>query len=385
MKKILFLAIVACVSDFAFANKASDDAAKCEAGEGKICREIAADKFIARDFAAGKRYLEMGCDKNDRLSCAYLGEIYYFAEFRVEQNQDKGKQLLDRACELGSVSRCDFAVLESAPPKAQDLQVFEPTADLRIHAKTYRNDLTYKKTKKRKVFYDENGKYSEKEVEGGFYREYLGKTADGNLIAQDFYQDNDAPLTPIGTVLSLKNIPQYLQDRKVKLPILSGNNLDTIINFYPNGRIKFFRQEKFIKLADKQVKEEDRNYKQYFFYPNGKIASQTERENNQIRAVSFYKESGNIASFSDTYIGQYSDNKTENEVIPYSYTYAVDGIPIYAKINQKMHFFDKKGNNASGMRVLKFDASGDYAICKETLSNLYKEVKKSLQINVEFE
>ena len=84
MKKILFLTITACFSPFVFANKATDDAAKCDAGEGKICREIAGEKLIARDFPAAKRYLELGCEHKDRLSCAYLGEMYYFGEFRVE-------------------------------------------------------------------------------------------------------------------------------------------------------------------------------------------------------------------------------------------------------------------------------------------------------------
>lgn len=45
------------------------------------------------------------------------------------------------------------------------------------------------------LYYDTQGQFSPTTQQNGYYRQILGKTADGRLVAQDFYQANQKPQT----------------------------------------------------------------------------------------------------------------------------------------------------------------------------------------------
>lgn len=73
----------------------------------------------------------------------------------------------------------------------------EPVADNLLHAdKNLPQALQYQaQTDLPVIHYDAQGNGVDAAVAGGFYRKFLGKTAEGQHVVQDFYQDNDQPQT----------------------------------------------------------------------------------------------------------------------------------------------------------------------------------------------
>lgn len=79
---------------------------------------------------------------------------------------------------------------------------FEVLADYKnlVNAKAddsiIKNFISYQAVNKKEIYYfDKEWKLSKTEVKDGFYREVLGKTEQGNLVVQDFYQKNKSPHT----------------------------------------------------------------------------------------------------------------------------------------------------------------------------------------------
>ncbi|SSY70171.1 Uncharacterised protein [Alysiella crassa] len=67
---------------------------------------------------------------------------------------------------------------------------------LNATAKTYRSPIKYKKGTPRTIYFDAEGKLIPAAVKGGYLRQFLGKTADGREVAQDFYDDGSPQTSP---------------------------------------------------------------------------------------------------------------------------------------------------------------------------------------------
>jgi hypothetical protein len=126
----------------------------------------------------------------------------------------------------------------------------------------------------KKVYYfTPKFKLAKRPAKGGFYREILGKTSDGNLVIQDFYQDSGTKqIDP--AVVSVKN--EKNSD--------SSAVEDGILTFYSeDGKVSSFKQTDvarnevvygnyvdgtLVMTIETDLKEE--NVLTTFFYPNGK-------------------------------------------------------------------------------------------------------------------
>lgn len=67
---------------------------------------------------------------------------------------------------------------------------------LNATAKTYHSPIKYKKGTPRTIYFDAEGKLIPAAVKGGYLRQFLGKTADGREVAQDFYDDGSPQTSP---------------------------------------------------------------------------------------------------------------------------------------------------------------------------------------------
>ena len=128
--------------------------------------------------------------------------------------------------------------------------------------------------REKKVYYfTPKSKLAKRPAKGGFYREILGKTADGNLVIQVFYQDSGTKqIDP--AVVSVKNEKNFDSSAVV----------DGILTFYSeDGKVSNFKQTdvarnevvyanyvdgKLVMANETDLKEE--NILTTFFYPNGK-------------------------------------------------------------------------------------------------------------------
>lgn len=65
-----------------------------------------------------------------------------------------------------------------------------------VDSKTYQNELSFTAAaEKTRYFFDEDSNLQEAPTKSGYYRDILGTTADGKIVAQDFYQDSSTPQT----------------------------------------------------------------------------------------------------------------------------------------------------------------------------------------------
>ena len=99
---------------------------------------------------------------------------------------------------LGSNADMDNTPVALAPLPAATPQL-EPVADTLLHARKnlpetprYQADA-----EPETLYFDADGLPVEAAAQGGYYRKILGKSADGRLAVQDFYQDNDQAQTGI--------------------------------------------------------------------------------------------------------------------------------------------------------------------------------------------
>ncbi|MDO4436328.1 MAG: hypothetical protein Q4B71_07960 [Cardiobacteriaceae bacterium] len=100
-----------------------------------------------------------------------------------------------------------------------------------IDANTFTNDLSYTPAESKAIYYfDADGNTTESALAGGFYREILGVNAEGQTIAQDFYQDSQTPQTA----------PFILREGYEKNFSTDGND-GRIIWYTPEGKVSMLR------------------------------------------------------------------------------------------------------------------------------------------------
>lgn len=189
------------------------------------------------------------------------------------------------------------AAADMAAPHIRNLDI-QPNFDaalFSVDAKTFLNDLQFTPAEKEQRYYfygaDQEHGSSEQAQGGGYYRLIFGSTAQGDSVAQDFYQDIEAPqtapfllvkgkekdfstdssngrtvwYTPEGTVESIadfaagKRIGWSLILREGK-PIMRIHTIDD----------KTQASEHVIFDAEGRIVIHSRNNSEYtFFYPNG--------------------------------------------------------------------------------------------------------------------
>lgn len=84
----------------------------CNLNVVEACRDLGETLIVSKNrkiYSAGIDYLDQGCEKGDKQSCAFLGAAYSgLAEGyeHIPSNQTKSKHYLTKGCDLGDASSC---------------------------------------------------------------------------------------------------------------------------------------------------------------------------------------------------------------------------------------------------------------------------------------
>lgn len=160
-----------------------------------------------------------------------------------------------------------------APPAPTVQPNTYPPELLQATAQTYRNPLTYTPIEPKTVYYfNHDGKTASSAQTGGFYREVLGKTAEGNLVVQDFYQDNSFPQTSAVRLKKDAKPDDFSTDTIDDLNIwFDKNGAVTSFARFKNGQLDgvqyFVHQNKIIG----QLEEKQGHERMMLFHDNGKV------------------------------------------------------------------------------------------------------------------
>lgn len=144
-------------------------------------------------------------------------------------------------------------------------------------------------------------------TKNGFYREIIGRTSDGRVVVQDFYQNNDTPFTS-----------PYIAIKDAKLRIFGDTSaIDSRVAWYaPDGSLTkmsvfkdgkeqgefwVFQQNRLSAyVLDLLGEENSGSLKMQFFYPSGKLMAERHSQNGNSDIVFYYETGMAMLSIHDT-------------------------------------------------------------------------------------
>lgn len=132
---------------------------------------------------------------------------------------------------------------QEAPPQAASFGFAPPAYDPAQQGdsvKNFKNTLEYTAANKQTLYFDRDGKYADKPQPGGYYREIIGKTADGRTVAQDFYQDSGLLQTAPFAFTRNGDLNSFEAD---------GNTDSRLVQFDRQGRLSAVMEYKDGKAA----------------------------------------------------------------------------------------------------------------------------------------
>lgn len=110
----------------------------------------------------------------------------------------------------------DKPLHQQTAPKAADFPLRLPAGWQQIaslNSETYTSSIAFTPTKKKAVYYfGSDGKIASAPNTEGYYREWLGTTADGKRVVQDFYQSSQTPQTTPFVLENDANIESFDSD-----------------------------------------------------------------------------------------------------------------------------------------------------------------------------
>ena len=165
------------------------------------------------------------------------------------------------------------------------------------------NPIDYTPAAEADQYADRDGKPSEQPSPGGFIRKTLGKTADGRLVVQDYYQDSNTPQTAPFTLKKDADPRDYTTgavDGKITwyrpdgsiLAIQQYRNGAPIsrLNHYRNGRLNHYRSGRLASQSELPagISEPDDPYSsageasqgRRYYYENGQLLALESGNNN---------------------------------------------------------------------------------------------------------
>ena len=133
----------------------------------------------------------------------------------------------------------------SAPPALPPQPA--STYDATTAAKT---DIAYTPGDEQTWYFNAGGNPVDQASAGGYYRKALGKTADGRLVAQDYYQDSHSPQTApfilvkdadphdFDTTTADSKVVWYRKDGSISsVQTFAGGKAQSRMNIYQDGRL----------------------------------------------------------------------------------------------------------------------------------------------------
>lgn len=153
-------------------------------------------------------------------------------------------------------------------------------------------------------------------TKNGFYREIIGKTADGRLVVQDFYQNNDTPFTsPYIAVKDAKlrifgdlsaidsRVAWYAPDGSLlkMAEYANGQELGEVWLFAQNRLSAYVRDESLLpQTASAAENALSGSLKMQFFYPNGNLMAERRSQDGNSNIVFYYDNGAAMLKMDDT-------------------------------------------------------------------------------------
>lgn len=234
---------------------------------------------------------------------------------------------------VAAVAKAGKASEQVAPPKVSDYGYTLPDYPeplINSTAQTFKSDLVYKPMKKQVFYFDSKYQIATQAQKGGYYREIIGKTADGRMVGQDFYQDSQTLQTAPFVFAANADIRSFDSD---------GNVDGLLLQFNPEGRVGMV-----------SVYENGRLTTPIAMYEQGKLMAQIRDSGKEDRfQMAVYHEDGkNIAMVMD-----FKDKGKTSTVAHFR----ADGsaIGVINRENgaaQSMHTWNAEGKSVNGKEVL---------------------------------
>lgn len=183
--------------------------------------------------------------------------------------------------------------------------------------------ITYIAGEAQTFYYDADGKKSAQPAPGGYFRKVVGKTADGRIVAQDFYQDSGKPQTRM-FILRADAAADDFRTEMADSPVVSYGRDGTIIRVdypvqadksthraasYVEGRL--LMQDALppgVSDPDDPLRELQGLAEYYrYYYPDGRLLSLKTDEKNGDGIRAAYRADGSLLMAR----GTKADGKTE--------------------------------------------------------------------------
>ena len=154
-------------------------------------------------------------------------------------------------------------------------------------------------------YFDVHGNPTDKASAGGYYRKSLGKTADGRLVAQDYYQDSDAPQTaPFALVKDANphNFDNDIADSKIIWYRKDGSTyaVQTFKDGKPTSRMNIYENGRLVAQSalpagvseadDPYSSAGDINNGMRYYYPSGHLLALEHYYTNQREEILYDNE-----------------------------------------------------------------------------------------------
>ena len=187
-------------------------------------------------------------------------------------------------------------------------------------------------------YFDADSNPVDKATAGGYYRKTLGKTADGRLVVQDYYQDGDKPQSAPVILKKDANPHSFANDINDSKTVWyrKDGSIEAVQDFKdgtPTSRNRYYQKGILALESDIATLEKDDPYNAV-----GEIA----------RGTRFYYPDGSILAFGDL-------SKADNSVLLY---YRPDGSPLMQQTISKdggvtLNIWDKAGKPAANPNSVK--------------------------------
>ncbi len=187
----------------------------------------------------------------------------------------------------------DKPLHQQTAPKAADFPLRLPAGWQQIaplNSETYTSSIAFTPAKKKAVYYfGSDGKIASAPNTEGYYREWLGTTADGKRVVQDFYQSSQTPQTTPFVLENDANIESFDSDVNNGRIVwfTRGGDVAKIGDFKQGASddmILSLRRGKAVLAA----KIADKGLTNYILDDNNQITAVVSEQNHAIRAIVFY-------------------------------------------------------------------------------------------------
>ena len=164
-------------------------------------------------------------------------------------------------------------------------------------------------------YFDVHGNPTDKASAGGYYRKSLGKTADGRLVVQDYYQDSDAPQTaPFALVKDANphNFDNDIADGKIIWYRKDGSTyaVQTFKDGKPTSRMNIYENGRLVAQSalpagvseadDPYNSAGDINSGMRYYYPSGHLLALEHNYTNYREEILYDPEGKPLATYQDS-------------------------------------------------------------------------------------